>query len=72
MHPVEDEIGRTKDGKCVSLRKRQEMLRALYKLVSSAYFTTTDAAEGAASNKGAYCGLSLRRFMPLTIAIEAQ
>lgn len=52
VHPVEDEIGRTRDGKCVSLRKRQEMLRALYKLVSSTYFTTTDDAEGAAPNAG--------------------
>lgn len=57
VHPVEDEIGRTKDGKCVSLRKRQEMLRALYKLVNSAYFTTTttpatDDVAGAAPNAG--------------------
>ncbi|XP_037569038.1 protein fuzzy homolog [Dermacentor silvarum] len=52
VHPVEDEIGRTRDGKCVSLRKRQEMLRALYKLVSSTYFTTTDDAQGAAPNAG--------------------
>ncbi|XP_037277020.2 fuzzy planar cell polarity protein-like protein [Rhipicephalus microplus] len=57
VHPVEDEIGRTKDGKCVSLRKRQEMLRALYKLVNSAYFTMTttpvmEGTTGAAPNAG--------------------
>lgn len=38
VHPLEDEIARTKEGKCISLRRRQEMLRALYKSVVGRHF----------------------------------
>lgn len=53
VHPVEDEAGRSRDGKCISLRKRQEMLRALYKLVHSTHFLapTADESTGGPSHQ---------------------
>lgn len=38
VHPLEDEMARPKEGKCVSLRRRQEMLRALYRSTVGRYF----------------------------------
>ncbi|KAG0420190.1 hypothetical protein HPB47_003623 [Ixodes persulcatus] len=53
VHPLEDEIARTKEGKCISLRRRQEMLRVLYKSVVGRHFPVSPYQEQPAVSGGA-------------------
>lgn len=45
VHPLEDEVTRTKDGKCVSLRRRQEILRSLYRVVVGTFFPSAEETD---------------------------
>uniref|UniRef100_A0A2R5LL23 Uncharacterized protein n=2 Tax=Ornithodoros turicata TaxID=34597 RepID=A0A2R5LL23_9ACAR len=48
VHPLEEEsTRRTKDGKCVSLRRRQEIIRSLYRIVVGTFFPSSDELKGA-------------------------
>ncbi|XP_023242054.1 protein fuzzy homolog [Centruroides sculpturatus] len=51
VQPLEEDNGRPKDGKCLSLRRRQEILRMLYKMAAGTYFSGAEKANDADSSE---------------------